>query len=140
MSPIRPIFPWRPVQRILDWFHISMRFEHVLQRLRGLRNTERATADALLARVEFVQPLETRCSQSVSFIERQLLSKCQKLTLAARLFESPVHFGGGRRPVRASSARSQSAANWRCCLGLSDICPSRAIETAHGTGLRAGVG
>jgi hypothetical protein len=44
--------PWRPVQRILDWFHISMRFEHVLQRLRGLRNTERATADALLARVE----------------------------------------------------------------------------------------
>ena len=36
----------------LDWFHISMRFEHVLQRLRGLRKTERATADVLLARVE----------------------------------------------------------------------------------------
>jgi hypothetical protein len=30
------ILPWRPTQVILDWFHISMRFEHVLQRLRGL--------------------------------------------------------------------------------------------------------
>lgn len=28
--------PWRPVQRILDRFHIGLRFEHVLQRLRGL--------------------------------------------------------------------------------------------------------
>lgn len=44
--------PWRPVQRILDWFHISMRFEHVLQRLRGLRKTDPLTADALLKRVE----------------------------------------------------------------------------------------
>ena len=44
--------PWRPVQRILDWFHISMRFEHVLQRLRGLRKTGWTTADTLLARVE----------------------------------------------------------------------------------------
>jgi hypothetical protein len=44
--------PWRPVQRILDWFHISMRFEHVLQRLRGLRKSEPRTAAALLKRVE----------------------------------------------------------------------------------------
>lgn len=33
------ILSWRPVQLILDWFHISMRFEHLLQRLRGLRKT-----------------------------------------------------------------------------------------------------
>lgn len=43
--------PWRPVQRILDWFHISMRFEHALQRLRGLRKHAPAKVDALLARV-----------------------------------------------------------------------------------------
>lgn len=40
--------PWRPVQRILGWFHISMRFEHVLQRLRGLRKSEPEQADAML--------------------------------------------------------------------------------------------
>lgn len=44
--------PWRPVQRILDWFHIAMRFEHVLQRLRGLRKTDLRTAEASLKRVE----------------------------------------------------------------------------------------
>jgi hypothetical protein len=41
------------VQSILDWFHISMRFEHVLQRLRGQRSREvSAEADALLGSVE----------------------------------------------------------------------------------------
>jgi hypothetical protein len=44
--------PWRPVQRILDWWHVSRRFEHVLQRLRGLRKTEPTTAATLLKRVE----------------------------------------------------------------------------------------
>ena len=43
--------PWRPVQRILDWFHIAMRFEHVLQRLRGLCKSDPLTAEALLKRV-----------------------------------------------------------------------------------------
>jgi hypothetical protein len=33
------ILSWRPTQVILDWFHISMRFEHMLQRLRGLCKT-----------------------------------------------------------------------------------------------------
>ena len=32
--------PWRPVTRILDWFHIAMRFEHLPQRARGLRKEE----------------------------------------------------------------------------------------------------
>ena len=44
--------PWRPVQRILDWWHVSRRFEHVLQRLRGLRKTEPSVAATLLKRVE----------------------------------------------------------------------------------------
>jgi hypothetical protein len=49
---LHPTFlPWRPVQRILDWFHISMRFEHVMQRLRGLSKSEPRTAAALLKRV-----------------------------------------------------------------------------------------
>ena len=47
--------PWRPVQRILDWFHIAQRFEHVLQRLRGLSKSEPETAAALLKRVEFAK-------------------------------------------------------------------------------------
>lgn len=42
---------WRPVQRILDWFHIAMRFEHILQRLRGLRKSEPRSTAALLKRV-----------------------------------------------------------------------------------------
>jgi hypothetical protein len=49
---VYPTFlPWRPVQRILDWFHIAMRFEHVLQRLRGLHRAEPGSAAALLKRV-----------------------------------------------------------------------------------------
>jgi hypothetical protein len=44
--------PWRPVQRILDWFHIGLRFEHVLQRLRGLSKSEPDAAAALPKRVE----------------------------------------------------------------------------------------
>ena len=43
--------PWRPVQRILDWFHIAMRFEYVLQRLRGSRKSDPLTAEASLKRV-----------------------------------------------------------------------------------------
>ena len=43
--------PWRPVQRILDWFHISMRFEHILRRLRGSENKPHV-ASSLLKRVE----------------------------------------------------------------------------------------
>ena len=44
--------PWRPVQRILDRFHIAMRFERVLQRLRGLCKSDPLTAEALLKRAE----------------------------------------------------------------------------------------
>jgi hypothetical protein len=36
------ILSWRPVQVILDWFYISMRFEHVLQRLRGSAGSRRS--------------------------------------------------------------------------------------------------
>lgn len=44
--------PWRSVQHIQDWFHISMRFEHVLQRLRGLRKSKPEQAEAMLMCVE----------------------------------------------------------------------------------------
>lgn len=44
--------PWRPVQRILDWFHISMRFEHIFQRMRGMRHLQPDHAAALMKLVE----------------------------------------------------------------------------------------
>ncbi len=46
------ILPWRPVQVILDWFHISMRFEHILQRLRGLCKTAPKPSAMLLRYAE----------------------------------------------------------------------------------------
>ena len=46
------ILSWRPTQVILDWFHISMRFEHILQRLRGLRKTEPKPNARLLRHAE----------------------------------------------------------------------------------------
>ncbi len=46
------ILPWRPVQVILDWFHISMRFEHILQRLRGLCNSAPKPSAMLLRYAE----------------------------------------------------------------------------------------
>lgn len=44
--------PWRPVQRILDWFHIAMRFEHILRRLRGMDKSDSQTAAKLRKLVE----------------------------------------------------------------------------------------
>ena len=44
--------PWRPVQRILDWFHIAMRFEHIFQRIRGMRHLQPDEAAALMKKVE----------------------------------------------------------------------------------------
>jgi hypothetical protein len=44
--------PWRTVQRILDWFHISMRFEHLFQRIRGMRHSRPDDAAALMKNVE----------------------------------------------------------------------------------------
>lgn len=46
------ILPWRPVQVILDWFHISMRFEHILQGLRGLCKTAPKPSARLLRHTE----------------------------------------------------------------------------------------
>ncbi|KAF3996046.1 hypothetical protein [Glaciimonas immobilis] len=44
--------PWRPVQRIFDWFHIAMRFEHILQRIRGMRHAQPDDAATLMKEVE----------------------------------------------------------------------------------------
>jgi hypothetical protein len=44
--------PWRPVTRILDWFHIAMRFEHLLQRARGLRKEEPERSERLVEQLE----------------------------------------------------------------------------------------
>ena len=44
--------PWRPTEVILDWFHISMRFEHILQRLRALCKTAPKSNSRLLRYAE----------------------------------------------------------------------------------------
>ena len=44
--------PCRPVTRILDWFHIAMRFEHLLQRARGLRKEEPERSERLVEQFE----------------------------------------------------------------------------------------
>ncbi|MGS0742327.1 ISKra4 family transposase [Glaciimonas sp. GG7] len=44
--------PWRPVQRILDWFYIAMRFEHILQQIRGMRHSQPDDAAILMKKVE----------------------------------------------------------------------------------------
>ena len=44
--------PWRPVTRILDWFHIAMRFEHLLQRARGLQKEAPERSDRLINLLE----------------------------------------------------------------------------------------
>ncbi len=46
------ILPWRPTKVILDWFHISMRFEHIPQRLRGLCKTSPKPNSRLLRHAE----------------------------------------------------------------------------------------
>lgn len=44
--------PWRPVLRILDWFHISMKFEHILKLLRGMRHAQPGDAAAFIKKIE----------------------------------------------------------------------------------------
>ena len=44
--------PWRPVRRILDWFHIAMRFEHVLQRIRAMRHAQPDESSRLMKYAE----------------------------------------------------------------------------------------
>ncbi|WP_447123430.1 hypothetical protein [Glaciimonas sp. GG7] len=39
------------MQRILDWFHIAMRFEHILQRIRGMRHSQPDDAATLMKKV-----------------------------------------------------------------------------------------
>jgi hypothetical protein len=38
----------RPVRYVLDWFHIAMRHEHLLQTLRGLPEEDKVNKDRLL--------------------------------------------------------------------------------------------
>jgi hypothetical protein len=38
----------RPVRYVLDWFHIAMRYEHLLQTLRGLPEQDKVNKDRLL--------------------------------------------------------------------------------------------
>lgn len=42
----------RPTERVLDWFHIAMRFEHLLTALRGLRHVQSAAKANLARRAE----------------------------------------------------------------------------------------
>jgi hypothetical protein len=42
----------RPTERVLDWFHIGMRFAHLLSSVRGLRHADEATKAELTRRVE----------------------------------------------------------------------------------------
>ena len=44
--------PWRPVTRILNWFHIAMRFEHLLQRARGLHKEVPERSERLVKQLE----------------------------------------------------------------------------------------
>ncbi len=42
----------RPTERVLDWFHIAMRFEHLLTAVRCLRHTDPPTKLELARRIE----------------------------------------------------------------------------------------
>ena len=42
----------RPTERVLDWWHIPMRFEHLLTGVRGLRHMDQSTKPELARRLE----------------------------------------------------------------------------------------
>ena len=42
----------RPTEQVLDWFHIAMRFEHLLTGVRGLRHADEVTKAELTRRIE----------------------------------------------------------------------------------------
>ena len=65
----------RPTERVLDWFHIGMRFEHLLTGVRGLRHTNDVTKLELTRRIEGAKWLlwhgrQERCLQRLEALRR----------------------------------------------------------------------
>ena len=65
----------RPTERVLDWFHISMRFEHLLTGVRGLRHADDVTKLELTRRIEGAKWLlwhgrQERCLQRLEALRR----------------------------------------------------------------------
>ena len=65
----------RPTERVLDWFHLGMRFEHLLTGVRGLRHADEATKTELTRRIEGAKWLlwhgrQERCLQRLETLRR----------------------------------------------------------------------
>ena len=65
----------RPTEQVLDWFHIAMRFEHLLIGVRGLRHADDVTKLELTRRIEGAKWLlwhgrQERCLQRLEALRR----------------------------------------------------------------------
>lgn len=65
----------RPTERVLDWWHIAMRFEHLLTGVRGLRHMDPSTKLELARRLEGAKWLlwhgrQERCLQRLEALRR----------------------------------------------------------------------
>ena len=65
----------RPTERVLDWWHIAMRFEHLLTGVRGLRHMDPSTKLELARRIEGAKWLlwhgrQERCLQRLEALRR----------------------------------------------------------------------
>ena len=65
----------RPTEQVLDWFHIAMRFEHLLTAVRGLRHADEFTKQELARRIEGAKWLlwhgwQERCLQRLEALRR----------------------------------------------------------------------
>jgi hypothetical protein len=65
----------RPTEQVLDWFHIAMRFEHLLTAVRSLRHAGEVTKQELTKRIESAKWLlchgrQERCLQRLEALRR----------------------------------------------------------------------
>jgi hypothetical protein len=107
-------------ERILDWFHIGMRFEHLLTALQGLRGMDEDARDELVRRAEGAKWLlwhgqQRRCLQRLEALRRDtgwagaknpLGRPIRYLTGSADLLVNYLRRLGEKRPISSTGAES----------------------------------